>query len=97
MKNKVVLIKPIITEKTMNLVNLENKYTFLVDRYANKIEVEESVSKKYKVTVLGVNIINTVGKLKRFGRKRTEGRKQTCRKAIVTLKAKESIADFNIG
>ncbi len=97
MKNKVVLIKPIITEKTMNLVNLENKYTFLVDRDANKIEIADIVRKKYKVTVLDVNILNTVGKLKRFGRKRVEGRKQTRRKAILTLKAKESIADFNIG
>lgn len=97
MNNKVILIKPVITEKTMNLVNVENKYTFLVNTGVNKIEVAKAVAQKYKVTVLDVNIINTLGKQKTFGRKRISGRRKLVRKAIVSLKAKESIADFNIG
>lgn len=91
------IIKPVITEKTINLVNLENKYTFVVDSNANKIEIAKEVAKKYSVTVLDVNILNTIGKLKAFGRKRIQGRRVSNKKAVVTLKAKDSIADFNIG
>lgn len=92
-----MIIRPVITEKTIALVNLENKYTFLVDKDANKIEIAKAVAKKYNVTVLDVNMIVTIGKLKSFGRRRVTGRRSSNKKAIVTLKAKESIADFNVG
>jgi large subunit ribosomal protein L23 len=92
-----MIIRPVITEKTIAMVNLENKYTFMVDTNANKIEIAKAVAKKYNVTVLDVNMIMTIGKIKNFGKKRISGRRKSNKKAIVTLKAKETIADFNVG
>lgn len=92
-----MIIRPVITEKTIAMVNLQNKYTFMVELNANKIQIADAVAKKYKVTVLDVNMLNTIGKIKSFGKKRITGRRPSNKKAVVTLKDKDSIADFNIG
>ena len=46
-----ILIKPIITEKATNDSELRNRYTFLVKKSANKVEIKLAVQKKYNVTV----------------------------------------------
>ena len=46
-----ILIKPIITEKASNDSKLRNRYTFLVKKSANKVEIKLAVQKKYNVTV----------------------------------------------
>jgi large subunit ribosomal protein L23 len=86
-----VLIKPVISEKSMGLME-ENKYTFYVDRKANKIEVKNAVEKLFKVTVLQVNTITVKGKMKRQGR--TQGMTPERKKAIVTLKQGDKIEIF---
>lgn len=86
-----VLIRPVISEKSMGLME-ENKYTFYVDRNANKIEIKNAVEKLFKVTVLSVNTITVKGKLKRLGR--TQGMTPTKKKAIVTLKQGDKIEIF---
>lgn len=77
-----VLRRPIITEKSMNQAE-NRKYTFEVDRRANKKQVKEAVETAFDVTVEKVAIISVPGKTRRWGRKvvRTQGWK----KAIVTL------------
>jgi len=45
-----IIIKPIITEKATNDSELRNRYTFLVRRVANKVEIKNAVQKKYNVT-----------------------------------------------
>jgi len=50
-----ILIKPIITEKANDLSELQNRFTFQVDKGANKIEIKEAVEKTYGVSVLKVN------------------------------------------
>ena len=46
-----ILIRPIITEKATNDSELRNRYTFLVKKSANKVEIKLAVQKKYNVTV----------------------------------------------
>jgi large subunit ribosomal protein L23 len=78
-----VLVKPIVTEKTSDLM-AENKYTFKVDKAANKIEIKHAVEAIFKVNVVDVKTMNMPGKLKRQGK--TSGMTSEWKKAIVTLK-----------
>ena len=84
-----VLIRPIITEKTTLLMQ-ENKYTFQVPLTANKVEIRKAVESVFNVKVEKVATIRVLGKTKRMGR--TQGKRSDYKKAIVTLKAGESIA-----
>ena len=83
-----VLVQPRISEKAGQLAKL-NKYVFVVKKKANKVEVKKAVESKYQVKVTQVNMVNTQGKTKSFGR--TPGRTADFRKAIVTLKEGDSI------
>ena len=94
MKNAVDIIKrPIITEKSYMLME-ENKYTFEVDRKANKLEVKLAVKELFDVEVEKVNIINVKPKSRRVGRH--SGMTRNKKKAIVTLAAGQKIADFEM-
>ena len=77
-----------VTENASDLSNLR-KYTFIVDREANKPEIEKAIRLIYGVKVSDINIINTKGKAKRLGR--SLGRTKTHKKAIVTLREGEKI------
>ena len=86
-----VLIRPIITEKTTLLMQ-ENKYTFQVPLNANKVEIRKAVESIFNVKVEKVATIRVLGKTKRMGR--TMGKRSDYKKAIVTLKAGETIEVF---
>jgi len=77
-----VLVKPKISEKSGYLSTL-GKYVFEVAANASAPEVRKEVEKLYKVKVASVNMVNTRGKSRRYGR--TSGRTSNKRKAIVTL------------
>ena len=78
-----VILKPVITEKTMNQMS-EKKYTFYVHPEANKSQIKEAVEKMFDGTkVASVNTINADGKTKRRGM--TYGKTAKTKKAIVTL------------
>ena len=78
-----VILKPVITEKSMNIMG-EKKYTFLVHPEANKAQIKEAVEKMFEGTkVAKVNTMNSVGKKKRRGR--TVGTTAKTKKAIVWL------------
>ena len=79
-----VLKKPIMTEKAEILKRNYNKYTFLVDRRANKIEIRKAVEKAFKVKVESVNLLNIKPEKKRYGQ--TEYKSKLIKKAIVKLK-----------
>ena len=87
-----VLRAPRMSEKTLSLKEEVNQFAFEVDPRANKIQIKESVEKSFKVSVLKVRTMNVRGKKKRLGR--TEGRKSSWKKALVTLKVGESIEYF---
>lgn len=86
-----VIIKPVITEKSMNLL-ADNKYTFIVDKRSNKTEIRKAIEDIFNVKVDKVCTINVKGKKKRMGR--FEGKRADRKKAIVTLKAGHKIPLF---
>ncbi len=87
-----VLKRPILTEKSNFQADALNTYTFEVDTRANRIQVAQAVEKIFDVTVLRVNVINVRGKRRRFGRFYSQS--PEWKKAIVTLKAGDSISFF---
>ena len=79
----ITLIKPLLTEKASSF-NEKGKFTFIVKKDANKIDIKKAVEKTYKVTVKSVNTINVLGKLKSRFTKRgiISGRKPSYKLAI---------------
>ncbi len=77
-----VIKRPIVTEKSTKLAE-QNKYTFEVDKNANKIEIKLAVEALFNVKVTSVNVINEIAKAKRVGQH--SGFKPAVSKAIVTL------------
>ncbi|HOE91512.1 MAG TPA: 50S ribosomal protein L23 [Candidatus Cloacimonadota bacterium] len=95
MKNpREIIISPIFTEKSTQAQSLQNAYTFKVSINANKIEIKKAIEKVFSVDVVDVNTIRMYGKPKRLGR--YEGRRPNWKKAVVTIKSGQSIADFEI-
>ncbi len=90
-----ILIKPIITEKMTSLAEKLNRYGFVVDRNANKVQIKQAVEKMYGVKVESVNTQQYVGKVKMRNTTRglAIGRVNRSKKAFVTLKNGEAI-DF---
>ena len=86
-----VLIKPLITEKN-TMLGAEGKYTFKIDRRANKTLVKEAVEAIFKVNVTAVNTISVPPKSRRVGR--TIGKTQAWKKAVVTLRPGQRIEIF---
>lgn len=87
-----VILKPIITEKSMNLMS-EKKYTFSVHTQATKTQIKEAVEKMFPGTkVARVNTMNLPGKTRRRGR--TVGKTAKAKKAIVFLT--EDSADIEV-
>jgi large subunit ribosomal protein L23 len=89
---KLILKKPVITEKSSKLQEQNNQYTFLVDKDANKIEIAKAIEEKFSVHVESVNTIISLGATKRVGK--YIGKKNDFKKAIVTLKKDEKIQLF---
>ena len=78
-----VILKPVITEKSMNAMG-EKKYTFLVHPEANKTQIKEAVEKMFEGTkVSKVNTMNVDGKKRRRGM--VVGKTAKRKKAIVQL------------
>ena len=90
-----ILIKPIITEKMTAQGEKLNRFGFVVDKRANKLEIKAAVEKAYGVKVEAVNTQQYVGKVKTRNTTRgvAIGRVNRGKKAIVTLKEGETI-DF---
>ena len=90
-----ILIKPLVTEKMTILGEKMNRYGFIVDRYANKIEIKNAVEQMYGVTVKDVNTVNYHGKRKSRYTKAglLTGRANHFKKAFVTLAGDDKI-DF---
>ena len=86
-----ILIKPIVTEKLTAETEKYNRYGFIVDREANKLQIKAAVEQFYNVTVKDVNTVNYHGKRK--SRYMLRGRANHFKKAYVTLAGDDKI-DF---
>jgi len=82
-----ILIKPIVTEKMTSQMEDYNRYGFLVEKKANKIQIRKAVEEIYGVTVESVNTMRYGGKKKsRFTKSGIlSGRTDSYKKAIITL------------
>lgn len=88
-----VIKRPVVTEKTIDLVDYDNQYVFEVDMRANKILVKDAVEEAFDVEVVNVNISVMPAKTSLRGR-RQRIRKPKWKKAIVTLAPGDSIQLF---
>lgn len=90
-----ILIKPLVTEKMTILGDKLNRYGFMVDRRANRLQIKAAVEQTYGVTVVDVNTVNYHGKRKSRYTKAglLTGRTNHFKKAFVTL-AREDKIDF---
>lgn len=96
MRTSEVLIRPRITEKVNAQMEKMNRYTFVVDKRANKDEIKKAVEAFYSVKVANVNTAISPAKNKsRFTKTGfVSGRKQGFKKAIITLAEGENIDLF---
>ena len=92
-----ILIKPIITEKASNDSELFNRYTFVVDSKANKIEIKDAVEAAYGVSISSVKTLNyPIQRNTKFTKKGlVTGIKSGYKKAIVHVAEGESIDFYN--
>ncbi len=78
-----ILIRPLMTEKSMQQKEELNTVTFRVRPDANKVEIRSAVEAVFNVKVTSVRTASFEGKMKRMGR--AEGRRSDWKKAVVTL------------
>lgn len=92
---KEIIIQPIISEKSELLTEKWNKYSFIVNKTVNKIEIKNAVEEKYSVNVLSVNTMIMPSKAKTRHTKggMQKGRVAGVKKAIITLAQGEEL-DF---
>jgi large subunit ribosomal protein L23 len=92
-----IILKPLVTEKVNGQTDKLNRYSFVVDKRANKLEIRKAVSDFYGVTVTAVNTIVVPAKNKvRFTTSGVlKGRKSGYKKAVVTLAEGENIDLFS--
>lgn len=90
-----VLLRPIVTEKMTAQGEKMNRYGFMVDKRANKLQIKKAIHELYGVTVKEVNTLLVPGKNKfRYTRSGVqEGKTGSYKKAIITL-AKGEVIDF---
>ena len=91
MNNHDIIIKPIVSEKSMDQL-ADRKYTFKVAMNANKIEIKKAVEEIFGVKVEKITTARVLGKVKRMGA--TSGKRSDWKKAIVKLTADSKTIEF---
>ena len=88
-----VIVEPVITEKTMSLMQEQNKVTVRVSGKANRADVKKAFEKVFGVKVTQVNIVNVPAKETTRGG-RYKGTISGFKKAVVTVKEGQAIDLF---
>ena len=91
MKGTLVLLRPVITERSMSQTN-DGRYTFAVATDATKKEIAAAVTEAFKVDVVSVNTMPVKGKARRLGRR--IGHKSDWKKAVVTIAEGQKIEKY---
>jgi len=89
-----LILAPVVSEKSYDLIENENIYTFEVDPRSNKEEIRDAIEEVFEVTVLRVNTMNRKGKRKRSGY--TFGKRKDVKRAIVKIAEGDSIDLFGV-
>lgn len=87
-----IIIRPIITEKTMKLMDSDNKVTFEVAKDTNKTAIRQAIEEIYNIKPVSVNVVNVRPKTKRVGK--YVGKTSAYKKAIVKLPEGQDIELF---
>ena len=91
MNARTVIIRPIVSEKSYALLSA-NKYTFRVHDRAHKTQIRQAVEELFDVTVVEVRTMSVKSKPKRRGY--TSGRTRSWKKAVVQVRAGDTIPIF---
>ncbi|MBQ1810789.1 MAG: 50S ribosomal protein L23 [Erysipelotrichaceae bacterium] len=86
---KELIIKPVVTEKSLKIQEENNTVVFEVEKSMNKVHVKQAIEEIYNVKVESVNIVNTKSKTKRVGR--YTGKTHAFKKAYIKLAPGSSI------
>lgn len=92
-----IIIKPLLTEKSTFDSEMNNRFTFVVDHRANKIEIKKAVENMYGVTIDSVRTMNYGGgkpSVKFTNKGIVEQRSKRFKKAVVTVADGETIDLF---
>ena len=89
-----VILEPVVSEKSYDLIDDVNTYTFVVDRGANKTQIKQAVSTLFGVQVLSVHTMNRIGKVKRTAY--VVGKRKDTKRALVKLAEGDSIDFFEV-
>ena len=79
-----IIVRPLVTEKTMKSQDNNNTVVFEVKKGTNKIQIKKAVEEIFNVKVESINTVNQKPKAKRMGR--YEGQTNQVKKAYVKLK-----------
>lgn len=91
-----VIKKPVVTEKTLRLVEQDNTYVFLVNKNAEKNQIKKMIKDLFKVDVVSVNTVLGHRSDKKTGRKRLQVTQEKTKKALVKVKAGQKIELFDL-
>jgi large subunit ribosomal protein L23 len=94
MKKWEIIKAPIITEKSNNLIESNNQYTFKVALDANKVEIKAAVEAIFNVKVEDIQTVRVLPKYRKVGR--YEGYRSAYKKAICRLAKDDKIDAFNV-
>jgi len=89
-----VILAPVVSEKSYDLIERANTYTFKVHPHANKIEIRQAVEQLFDVRVENINTLNRSGKRKRNRRTFQWGQRAARKHAMVKLAAGDTIPIF---
>lgn len=91
-----LLIKPLITEKSMSEAS-KGVYLFIVNKKARKPEIKKTIEEQFKVKVISVRTLVIKGKTKLTGRLRRKIKTSDFKKAIIKLAKDQKIDLFETG
>jgi len=89
-----IILAPVVSEKSYDLIEERNTYTFEVDPRCNKEQIRDAIEEIFDVRVLRVNTMNRQGKRKRYGYKM--GKRKDVKRAVVTLAIGDTIDLFGV-
>lgn len=94
--NPYVIIRPVITEKSLAMAKNTNAYTFLVDPRADKITIRRAIEAAYNVTILDLKTITLPSGVKKTGKKRVRTVIPARKKAVALLPTGQKIEAFDL-
>lgn len=94
--NPYVLIKPVITEKSLQMVKENNAYTFYVDPTADKREIKEALEVGFGVKVKDLKTVSLPARNKRTGKRRLVKNAPARKKAVAILPEGQKIELFDL-